>query len=228
MNKNFSRIIIGTLLGAVLLTALMILLQTNTLLWVAYIWSIWALTVFAIALGFWATGSKLKYVLFSVYPKIVTSYLICTLLIALFFSVLSYAEFWTISWRWFCLIEFAVLAVTAWKLQALDAGTDKILAVEEKIKVNTVNWEMLLADISIVVDKTADADKKNVVRTMETIRFADPIGHSAVVEIEKSIKNKISELGIAVTASDSEKIHTLCTEIENLVKERSTKLMILK
>lgn len=228
MNKNFSRIIVGSLLGVAFLTVLMILLKTNALLWAGYIWSIWALVTFAIAMGFWATGSKLKYILYAAYPQIVSSYLIATVLITLFFCGLSYAGFWTIPWGWFCLIEFAVLAITVWKLQAVDTAKDEILVVEEKIKLNTVDWKMLIADISAVVDKTAGSDKKIVERAFEAIRFADSVTHSAVRGIEENIKNRILELDDLAESGNSEKIADNCAAIERLVKERATKLMLLK
>ena len=228
MNKNFSRIIVGTLLGVVFLTVLMVLLKTNALLWAGYVWSVWALVVFAVAMGFWATGSKLKYVLFAAYPQIVSSYLIATLLIALFFCGLSYAGLWTIAWGWFCLIEFGVLAITTWKLQAVGTAKDEILAVEEEVKLSTVDWKMLIADISAVFDKTAVADKKVVERAFKAIRFADPVTHSAVSGIEENIKNRIVELDGLSEAGKSEEIADACAAIERLVKERATKLMLLK
>ena len=226
MIKNFIRIGVGALLGIALLTVLVILLEKMPLLWVAYIWSIWAVVMFAIGVGFWATGSKIKFVLNAAYPLVLKSYLISTLIIAVFFCVLAYADVWTIKWGWFCLIEFVVLAVTAWKLQAMDSAMDAILAVEDAVKVSTVSWKMLVADISAIAERAAEADQKTVHRTMESIRFADPMEHSAVAGIVAQITGKVGELGTAVDAGESEKIVELCIAIERLVKERANKLRV--
>jgi len=228
MNKNFTRIGVGALLGIALLTVLVILLEKTPLLWAAYVWSVWAVVMFAIGVGFWATGSKIKFVLNAAYPLVLRSYLIATLLIAVIFCGLAYAEVWTIKWGWFCLIEFAVLAVAAWKLQAMDSARDAILATEEAVKVNTVSWKMLVADISAIAGRAAAVDKKTVRRAMESIRFADPVEHPAAVGIAEQINGKVGELGAAVDAGESEKIAELCTAIERLVKERANKLMIVK
>ena len=228
MNKNFNRIGAAALLGVGFLTILMMLLKTNALLWAAYVWSVFALVAFSLALGFWSTGSGLKYILFAAYPQVAVSYLITTVLIALLSGGLSCAGIWTIPWGWFCLIEFAVLVITVWKLLALDAAKDEILAVEEEITRNTVDWKMLIADISAVAGKTAAADKKVVERVFEAIRFADPVGHSAVIGIEENIKNKIFELDGMVDSGKSEEIADICAVIERLVKERANKLMFVK
>lgn len=227
MNKNFFRIGVGTLLGIALLTVLMILLSRTPLLWAAYAWSVWALMMFAIGLGFWATGSKIKFILHAAYPLVLKSYLTATLLIAVIFSLLSFG-LWTIPWGWFCLIEFAVFAVAAWKLLAMDSGREAILTTEEAVKVNTVAWKMLVTDIAAITERAAAADQKPVSRTMESIRFADPTEHPAVAGIVNEIGGKIEELGRAVDSGDSEKIAELCAAIDRLVKARADKLMIVK
>ena len=229
MNKNFVRISVGSLLGIVILTVLMLVLENpNTLLWFAYGWCVWALIVFAISLGFWSTGNKIRYVLYAAYPLVVKSYLFKTLLIAIIFGALSILDVWTIGWGWFCLIELVVMAHSVWRLQAMDTAKDEILTVEESVKISIVSWKMLVADITAIGDKVAEPDKKIVNHTVELMRYADPVEHDAVRQIVQDISEKISELKKAVESCETEKITDLCAVIDRLVKERADKLMIIK
>ena len=63
---------------------------------------------------------------------------------------------------------------------------------------------------------------------MEAIKFADPIRHKEVINIEENIKEKISILNTLVEEKNSEEIKNICIEIEILLKERATKLITIK
>ena len=228
MNKNLIRICIGSLLGTVLLTVLMTLLETTILLWVAYAWCVWAILVFAISLGFWSTSNKFNYILYSTYPLVAKSYLVITILVAIIFSSLSYYKIWIISWGWFCFIELIIFSIAIWITQAIDAGKDEILAVEKNIKNDTHNWKLVITNISTIYDKAQIDDKKIIIRILEAIKFADPIGHNEVINIEENIKEKISILNTLVEEKNSEEIKNICIEIEILLKERATKLITIK
>ena len=227
MYKNFIRIVIGTLLSIGLLTGLMLLIDyPEPLLWVAYGWSVWALVVFMGSLGFAAAGKGTKYVLNAAYPLLLKIYLFVTLLLAVIFSLLSYFNIWTMPIGVFCLIEAAVLIIFAIKLLTMGAARDEILAVETAVKANTISWQMVVLDITDVAEKPSAPEA--VKRTMEAIRYADPVDHPAVTYIAENIKCKVAALGMAVDAGETEKITAVCTEIEQLVKERANKLLLVK
>lgn len=229
MNKNFIRIGLGSLIVVVFLTGVMMLPEkTNSLMWSAYGCCIWALLVFSVAMGYWAAGNGIKYVLNAAYPLAVKSYLFIAILIAIVFGALSYAGAWTSPVGVFLLIEFAVFAVFAWRLLAMNAAKEAIMATEEAVKVNTVSWKVLTADVTAIADRAAAADKKAVTRIMETIRYADPMEHPAVAAVVEKINGKVAELGAAVDAGESEKISEICNALELLCKERANKLMIVK
>ena len=227
MNKNYLRIGIGTLLGIILLSVFIGLLKERTpLVWAAYGWSVGALVMFALSLGFWAAGTKTRFILHAAYPLLVKSYLATTLAVAAFFAIFEIFGIFSIKIGWFCLIELAVFSFFAWRILALDAGREAIMATEEEIKVKTVGWKMLVLDIAAVAERSAG--NKAVLRTAETMRFADPMEHPAVAPVAEAIGGKIAELGQAVDAGDAARIDSLCVEIERLVKERAAKLMVLK
>ena len=228
MNKNIIRIIVAALLGITFFTVLLIILEKSPLLYSAYIWSVWTSVIFAVGMGYWACSRKNNYILHAAYPLLLKSYLLVSILIAVIFTVISYAEIWTIPWVGFCVIEFAIFAITAWKAQALNTGEEEIAAVGEQIKISTISWKMLVSDITAIAERTSGEDSKQVNRVMESIRFADPVEHVAVSSIVENINIKVSALGEAVDNKDSEKIKEICIVIERLVKERSSKLMIVK
>lgn len=85
MNKNFIRIGIGALLGIVVLTVLLMQLkEPGSLLYIGYVWSLWAIIVFALGLGVWAIGSETRYLLYASYALLLKFYLFITIGIAFF------------------------------------------------------------------------------------------------------------------------------------------------
>lgn len=227
MNRNFVRIGIGTLLGIVLLSVLVGLLPTRTpLVWTAFGFSLAAILLFALTLGFWATGSKTGYILNAAFPLLAKGYLTATLAAAVLFVVLEQIGVFSLATGWFVLIEMALLAVFVWRILAMDAGREAILATEDAVKVKSVGWKMLVLEIKAVADRAAD--RPEVVRAAEAIRYADPMEHPAVEDIVNALRDRIAALDAAVTANDAARRTELCTEIERLVKKRADALMMLK
>ena len=228
MNKNISRIIFGSLFGIVIFTILLILLEKTALLWTAYVWCVFAIVAFALSLGCWAKSQKGNYILRAAYPMVVWSYLIITILVAVFFVALECAGVWSIKYGWFCLIEFIILAFSAWKLQAIDSAREVIEAVDQQVKIDTITWKMIRVDLMNIAENMSSPDKKIVAKTAEIIRYSDPMEHPAVADIVAAISKKINDLKTAVNENNSGLIAALCSEIEQLEKERKNKLMILK
>ena len=229
MKNNFSRIIVSAVMGIAILTMLMIVLENApTLVLVAYGWSVWGIIMFALAMGYWAMSTRKTYILHAAYPMLVKYYLFYTLLIAFLFGTMSYLGIWSISWKWFCLIEFVVLAIHAWRLQAVDAAKEEIVKVEEYVESNTSNWRELVMEITAIAERGPAGSKKVLTRTMETIRYADPMERKDSIGVLEQIFDKVNELSDAVDADKAEEIESLCTDIERLVKRRSSRLKDVK
>ncbi len=228
MNKNISRIIFGCVFGIAIFTILLCLLDKTPLLWTAYAWCIFAVAAFGLAMGFWAKSHADSYILRAPYPMVVWSYLFWTIGVAVFFVVLEYIGLWAIKFGWFCLIEFVILAINAWRLQAIDAAREEIESVDQYVKVQTYSWKMIRVDMMNLAASISGADKKIVSKAAETVRYADPMEHPAVEDIVANLYEKISDLKTAAAENNSLKISTLCREIEQLVNERANKLKILK
>ena len=224
MNKNFIRIGIGALLGIVVLTVLLMQLkEPGSLLYIGYVWSLWAIIVFALGLGVWAIGSETRYLLYASYALLLKFYLFITIGIAFFFGILSYSGLWTIHWGWFCLIEFIVLAITAWRLQAMDAAKDEIMSVENSVREKVLSWKMLTAEVNAIFSAADGERKKEIAAVYDAVRYADPMSNANLTDIENEIKENIAEL-----ASAEGDISSLCQKIILKIKQRNEMCKLLK
>ena len=228
MRKNFLRIIIGALFGIGILTFLLFLIERTPLIYAAYIWSIFALIVFAVSLGFWAAGNQTGYIVNAVFPMMIKNYLLVTAGIAVFAVLMQMCNIFSLSYVWFSLIEFIVLAFFAWKILAVDAARDAIITAEKRVKIQTVSWKMVVLDITAIAGRAAAADQEVVKRAADAVRYADPVEDDAVANEVNAVKDQIDALKAALESGKSAEIPQICTQIERLVQERGNKLMILK
>ena len=224
MHKNFIRIIAGSVIGIAILTILLFLLRRTNLLITAYLWSVFAMIVFAISLGFWAKGVNIKYILNAAFPIMIKGYLA----IAVIAVLLEICKITSMHCGWFSLIEFIVLAFFTWKILALDTGREVINNVEQNIKLQTVSWKIVAFELASVANRATINDKDTIRKVADAARFADPMEHPAVNNEVNSIKELVAKLNEAVNSGNSTEIPALCTNIELLIKERAAKLLILK
>lgn len=228
MHKNFIRIIAGSVIGVAILTILLFLLRRTNLLITAYLWSVFAMIVFAISLGFWAKGVNIKYILNAAFPIMIKGYLAVTTAIAAIAVLLEICKITSMHCGWFSLIEFIVLAFFTWKILALDTGREVINNVEQNIKLQTVSWKIVAFELASVANRATVNDKDIIRKVADAARFADPMEHPGVNNEVNSIKELVAKLNEAVNSGNSTEIPALCTNIELLIKERAAKLLILK
>lgn len=96
-------------------------------------------------------------------------------------------------------------------------------------------WNMQTIDIQSLADscKSQSADPaltKSIEHLSETMRYSDPFsgGHPAIVEIENRIADKSTQLQVACSSGDTGYAMQLVQELENLYKERSRKMLLIK
>ncbi len=226
--KNFSRIAIGALMAIVFLSILLSLVERTTLVWTAFAWSIWAIVVFAISMGFWATSNRNSYFLNAAFPMVVRGYMVTTLVIAFLFVFFEKIGAFSLKYGWFCLIEFGVLMIYAWRFQAMDVAREEINNVDNQVKVKTVNWKLIVADIMAIAEKSSAPDRALIFNIAELIRYADPMEHELVSDVVQKIRLQVNELDVAVAEKNSDKITEICRSLELLCNERTNKLLLFK
>lgn len=127
------------------------------------------------------------------------------------------------------LVAFLVISVVSFTAQRASAQQ----SAERREAATT--WNMQTIDIQSLVDscRTQSADPvlcKSLEHLSETIRYSDPFsgGNSAISEIENRIAGKTSDLQIACVSGNTQTATALVQELENLYKERSRKLLLIK
>lgn len=97
------------------------------------------------------------------------------------------------------------------------------------------NWNVQTIDIQSLVDncRAQGSDPalcKSLEHLSETVRYSDPFsgGNPAIAEIEARIAGKMSDLQVACSSGGTQTALTLVQELENLYKERSRKMLLIK
>ena len=70
--------------------------------------------------------------------------------------------------------------------------------------------------------------KKVVKSVADEIRFSDPLSVPELVDIEKEMIAKFSDLKDAVENKDMDKVNKSAAELSNLVKDRNSRVKSLK
>ncbi len=227
MNKNFIRVLAGSALGIAFLTFLLILLERTALIYTAYAWSIFAVIAFTVSLGFWVAGSKIRYILHAAFPMVIAQYLVCTIGLAAIAVILEMIGP-SLHCGWFSFIESAILIFFSWKIIALASGREAIVRTEQNIKLQTITWQTVTADLAAIAGRADAGDKAAIRQIADAARYADPTEHPGVNNEVDSIKNHIAALNEAVSTGNSAAIPAICSNIDRLIQERAAKLILLK
>lgn len=68
---------------------------------------------------------------------------------------------------------------------------------------------------------TEPSVKKELEKLAESFRFSDPVSSDATEEIENTIMEKLENLKISISSSDSDENIAKITELKNLLAERN-------
>ena len=226
MNNN-QRIALGALVAVALLTVLTLLMNSSVVLWVAYGWNLTAILIFTLSVIYWANSKTNNYILRTAYPLILKYCSAIIVGIAVVVALLDQVGI-SLSWKWFCLIELCVVGFFTWRMLAVDAGRSAIEEVDNYVNTNTALWKLMIAEITAIADRTAVADAPKVRRTMEAVRYADPMALPELYTMDQHIYDEVMALGQAVDNADSGAIEELCIKIERDVKDRTNRMLILK
>ena len=109
------------------------------------------------------------------------------------------------------------------------AAADIVSDIDDKIKAQTFFVKTLTVDAESLISKAKSDDiKAECKRVYEAVRFSDPVGHSALADIESQITIKFSAFSSAILADDLNTTGAYAKEIIALITERNNKLKTLK
>ncbi len=125
-----------------------------------------------------------------------------------------------------CFVFLCFYAVSV--IKAVAAG-EIVGENDDKVKEKTLFVKSLTVDAeSLMARAKSDAVKVECKKVYEAIRYSDPVGNDALVELEAQITLKFSKLAEAVAADDAETVKSTAGEVMVLFGERNKKCKLLK
>ena len=221
--KNKSIIVVYGILAFIYLIAFVIIpFPKNAASWISFVFT---LVSFVLSLGVTLyvfgkddemTSKFYGFPIFKIaymYPLVqfVVSVIIC--LIAAFVAV----PYWVA-----LILSLGILGVSAIGVIATDNARDIIEENEAEIERVTKATKLFNLNVSSVLDLcTEPSVKKELEKLAESFRFSDPVSSDATEDIESTIMEKLENLKISISSSDSDENIAKITELKNLLAERN-------
>jgi hypothetical protein len=227
MNNNL-RILLGTVVGIVVLTApLFVIPRSNTLV-IAYIFALLGLLALAGSLYRASNRSGGEYVTTAAFPLAAGQYFAVTLLLSLAVLVLKLTGSFEFHDGLFFLLQLVAAGFFAWKLLAMDAGREEIERVGAEVKESVFDWKLLRRQMDRISAAASPDTKKHVDSVRDAVRYAAPVSSAALKDIEDGIRNNICQLESAVEKNDSEEVESLTQTLLQQIRRRSEMSKILR
>ena len=124
---------------------------------------------------------------------------------------------------WVALIlSLIILGVSAIGVIATENARDIVEENEAEIERVTKATKLFNLNVSSVLDLcTEPSVKKELEKLAESFRFSDPVSSDTTEDIESTIMEKLENLKISISSSDSDENIAKITELKNLLAERN-------
>ncbi len=127
------------------------------------------------------------------------------------------------------IIFLVTLFYTLFRCLSAKTSANLVSAHEENLELKTQYMKLLRADAESLANRVSDDNMKKVVKSVaDEIRFSDPLSVPELVDIEKEMIAKFSDLRDAVENKDMDKVNKSAAELSNLVKDRNSRVKSLK
>lgn len=142
--------------------------------------------------------------------------------------IMGFVEiYYPINFRYSILINVILLGFAIISLVIVNAGKKEIERVDKKVQEKVFFIKELQVDIENFADKITDIQaKKELDSLIDTIKYSDPMSHSALATLENQITTKVSIL--IQTVNNNDTIKQICSELQQLFAERNRKVKIYK
>ena len=221
--KNKSIIVVYGILAFIYLIAFVIIpFPKNAASWISFVFT---LVSFVLSLGVSLyifgkddemTSKFYGFPIFKIaymYPLVqfVVGVIIC--LIAAFVAV----PYWVA-----LILSLIILGVSAIGVIATDNARDIVEQTEAESERVTKATKMFNLNIASVLDLCTEPSVKiELEKLAESFRFSDPVSSDATEDIESTIMEKLENLKISISSSDSDENIAKITELKNLLAERN-------
>ena len=124
---------------------------------------------------------------------------------------------------WVALIlSLIILGVSAIGVIATDNARDIVEENEAEVERVTKATKIFNLNIASVLDLCTEPSVKiELEKLAESFRFSDPVSSDATEDIESTIMEKLENLKISISSSDSDENIAKITELKNLLAERN-------
>jgi hypothetical protein len=224
-NKKYATII-ALVLAAVASLSFLVVREVTPLFLAAY-----AFALIGIAASWLGTVYLLDnmggYPWFAAFPTMLLRYLVVEILFSVVFVILEQTSVYRLPTVWFLVIHAVIAAYVAVHLVMLKGGKEHIEQVDAKIREKTYEWGSLQADISAILEQTPEA-AKDIKPVADALRYSDPVSHPSLASYEDAVKEDIVRLEQAVSEHDAGKISSLCVTLLRRIKDRNSRVKLMK
>ena len=101
--------------------------------------------------------------------------------------------------------------------------------IHQNVQKKTRYLDLLRAEAELNVNKCTDPQLKKQCRELaEAIRYSDPISSPALIALEQKLMENVIGIGNAIDIGNTEMVHSLCAEAQQLLLERNLKTKTMK
>lgn len=222
MKKNEKRgiAVLGILVLAYFLIALLVPFHKNIIFWTAFLFGLIAILAqgYVIKISFQnGNSTKSKFYGFPI-ARVGVIYLIAQLIVSFVCMALSmHVPLWLT-----VLLSMLLLAAGAIGLIAADAVRDNVIQQDETLKKDVATMQRLISQAGSLVELCqTDEMRQAVQKTANSFRYSDPVSAPELEEIEHELSVQLGELQRAVVDGDSDSTRLLCHQVEGTLTERN-------
>lgn len=227
MNNYKSRIALGFVVWAAMVSAVLIAMERTPLGLCAWVALLLAGLLSAASLWRFADGKRNEYLTNLLFPTLLLPGVVISALFSIIVCVLELCGY-VMPVLWFVVIQVIILGVTAFKMLSAGAAQEAILKNEAKVKADTADWKSIRLEMDGIASIAPAGCGRQIKELQELIRYSDPVTNPGVAQLEDGIGKELAVLKHLMGEGDEEKIQAQCASILQSVNERNAKLKALK
>lgn len=228
MNSYQKRIVAAAIVGIAIVTAVYVPIQKDMVVHTAYGSLLLAIILSGVSLWQLTKTSAQDYITSVAFPLVLQGYLGLTIFLAVLFVALDLAGVWSIPYLWYIALQLVITGMTALKVLTIGAAQEAIQQVGGQVHALTSNWKLLQADVEAILQSAPSEMRKELTEVRDAIRYADPMSRPEVAAQEQELVMGIGQLKELVKANKADEAKTVCTTLQNVIKDRANRLKALK
>ena len=126
-------------------------------------------------------------------------------------------------------IDVVILAVYAIAIVQVNAASDVVSEIDDRVKAQTFFIHSLTADAQTLMSfAKSDVVQTECKKVYESIRYSDPMSNDALAQIENQIQNEFNIFAHAVKKDNTDLVKNSANKIIVLINKRNLQCKVLK